>query len=269
MSAPAAPLVVFGGGALGGAVARLGALRGLPVTVASRNPGDHPGWWLHHRVGSAAPLGWLPPRAQVVLAVGPVGNEPAAAVWGAPLAEWLPRLRALRPTAVVVAGPAGLAGGGIEAFDRTARVAHDCGFAVVRLPALLATERGWAGALAGELRRGVAARVSTALPDARALTAEDAARAVLAEVGSHADVTLTGPARVRAADVVDALAARYELRPRARLFGTGLAAEVRARLSAQSELPDAWDEARYGPRADLATWADRQPGPRRKRTPTG
>lgn len=261
------PLVIFGGGALGAAVARLAASRGTPVTVASRTPGDHPGWWLHHRAGSPAPLGWLPPRASVVVAISPTGREPAAETWGAPLAEWLPRLRALKPPSVVVAGPAGLGGGGIEAFDRTSRVARELGFSVVRLPALLATERGWAGSLAAELRRGVAARVSAALPDTRALAAEDAARVVLALGGEPEDVTVTGPTRLRAADVIAALGARYGVAPRARLFGTGLGAEVRARLAAQADLPDSWDEPRFGPRASLAVWVDRQPGPRRKLSP--
>ena len=38
MSRPARPLVIFGGGALGGTVAKLAASRGTPVIVASRMP---------------------------------------------------------------------------------------------------------------------------------------------------------------------------------------------------------------------------------------
>ncbi|MSQ02047.1 MAG: hypothetical protein EXR71_09175 [Myxococcales bacterium] len=265
----ARPLVVFGGGALGGAVARLAASRGASVTVASRHPGEHVGWWRRVRVGGEASLGWLPAQADVVIAVGPGAGERAAETWGPAFAAWLARLRSLRPARVVLAGPAGLVGGGIEHFDRCARAVRQQGVAVVRLPALLATERGWAGELAAALRRGQAPRLSARLPGARALVVEDAARAVLAELAGHADVMLSGPAPVTAEEVIRALEVRYGASTRPRLFGTGVAREVRERLRAQEHLDDSWDDARYGPRTTLATWVERQPGPRRRRGESG
>ncbi len=265
----ARPLVVFGGGALGGAVARLGASRGASVTVASRHPGEHVGWWRRVQVGGDAPLGWLPPQADVVIAVSPGAKERAAETWGPGFAAWLVRLRSLRPSGVVLAGPAGLVGGGIETFDRCARALRQEGVAVVRMPALLATERGWAGELAAGLRRGQSPRVSSRLPAARVLVVEDAARAVLTELAGEADVTVTGPASHTAEEVIRGLELRYGSSTRPRLFGIGVAREVRERLAAQEHLDDSWDEARYGPRTTLATWLERQPGPRRRRGEPG
>ncbi len=259
------PLVVFGGGALGGAVARLAASRGTSVTVASRQPGEHVGWWRRVCVGGDAPLGWLPTQADVVIAVGPGAGEHAAETWGPAFSAWCGRLRSLRPAGVVIAGPAGLVGGGIDAFDRAARVLRHEGVAVVRVPALLATERGWAGELAAGLRRGLCPRVSPRLPAARALVVEDAARVVLSELGAESDVIVTGPALVTAEEVIRALEVRYGSSTRPRLFGTGVPREVQARLRAQEQLEDAWDDTRYGARTTLATWVERQPGPRRRR----
>lgn len=259
------PLVVFGGGTLGAAVARLGASRGAAVTVASRTPREHAGWWRHHAIGGPEPLGWVPSEACVVVAIGPGDDERGALVWGPALAAWLPRLRTLRPSAIVVVGPAGLGDGGLNEFEQSARVARSLGAAVVRLPALLASGSGWAGTLAAGLRGGVRPRVSTALPAARALVVEDAARAVLAELGEERDVTVTGAERLTAAEVVAALCARYGQEVRGRLLGAGVSRDTRQRLEAQAGLEDRWDEGRYGVRTSLAAWVDRLPGPRRRR----
>ncbi len=259
------PLVVFGGGALGGAVARLGASRGASVTVASRTTRETVGWWRRYVIGGATPLGWVPAEAAVVVAIGPGANEVGAGSWGPSLASWLPRLRTLRPAAIVLVGPAGLGEGGLNEFEQSARVARSVGASVVRLPALLAAGSGWAGSLAAGMRGGVRPRVSTALPEARALVVEDAARAVLAELGGERDVVVTGEARVSAAAVVAALTARYGQEVRGRLLGTGLSRDTVRRLSAQAGLEDHWDEARYGARTSMETWVERLPGPRRRR----
>ncbi len=255
------PLVVFGGGALGNAVARLAAARGAPVTVASRHAKEHVGWWRHTVVGSAAPLGWLPARADVVIAIAPGAREVEADTWNPALSAWITRLQALRPASVVLTGPIGSGPG----FTACAEALGSAGGAVVRFPALLAAGTGWAGNLAAELRSGKSPRVSTALPDARALAADDAARVVLAALGENVELTVTGPTRLSAAAVVEALSARYGVATRARLFGTGLPKETVVRLQRELTLPDQWDESRFGPRLSLSQWAERLPGPRRRR----
>ncbi|GDX78906.1 hypothetical protein LBMAG42_07170 [Deltaproteobacteria bacterium] len=265
MNVASRPLVVFGGGTLGAAVARLAASRGAAVTVASRTAREHAGWWRHHAIGGPEPLGWVPAEAGVVVAIGPGDHERGASVWGPALAGWLPRLRTLRPAAIVLVGPAGLGGGGLNEFEQSARVARSLGAAVVRVPALLAAGSGWAGSLAAGLRSGVRPRVSTALPEARALVVEDAARAVLAELGGEADVTVSGPQRLSAAAVVAALSARYGQEVRGRLLGSGLSRDTLSRLDAQASIEDLWEEARYGARTSLASWVERLPGPRRRR----
>lgn len=265
MNLASRPLVVFGGGTLGAAVARLAASRGAAVTVASRTAREHAGWWRHHAIGGPEPLGWVPAEAGVVVAVGPRDDERGAVVWGPALAGWLPRLRTLRPSAILLVGPAGLGEGGLNEFEQSARVARSLGAAVVRVPPLLSAGSGWAGTVAAGLRAGARPRVSTAIPDARALVVEDAARAVLAELGGEADVTVSGVERLGAADVVAALTARYGQEVRGRLLGSGLSRDTRDRLEAQAGIEDLWDEARYGARSSLAAWAERLPGPRRRR----
>lgn len=261
MIGPAEPVVVFGGGALGSAVARLAAARGAAVTVASRHPREHVGWWREALVGSEAPLGWLPARANVVLAIGPGTHELEREIWSPAVARWIVRLRALRPKTLVLAGPAGVG----PAFAPSAEEALRSGGVVVRLPVLLAGGAGWAGALAESLRAGEHPRVSVALPPARPLAVEDAARVILAEAGQLGEVTVTGPEELTAAAVVAALCERYGSTTRSRLLGTGLHRETLARLQRAAALPEAWDEARYGARLTLRTWVDRLPGPRRRR----
>ena len=260
-SAEVRPVVVFGGGGLGSAVARLAAARGAPVTVASRHAAEHVGWWRHTVVGGDAPLGWLPARAEVIVAIGPGPRELEAETWSPAVVKWLGRLRALRPAGVVLAGPAGAG----PAFAACAAEVLRGGGAVVRVPPLLAAGTGWAGTIAAELRSGTSPRVGTGIPDSRALAADDAARVVLAEVVGSREVVVTGPAKLPAAAVVAAISARYAVPVRTRLFGTGLPREALLRLQREVSLTDRWDEERYGPRLSLAAWVDRLPGPRRRR----
>ena len=259
------PLVIFGGGALGGALARLAASRLTPVVVASRSPGEHPGWWRRSVVGADTPLGWLPPQADIVVAVSPAPGEAPERVWGARLPAWLDRLRGMRPASILLAGPAGHGTPGLGAFEETARHAARNGIGVLRFPALLSMDRHWAGRIALQLRAGKPARVSLALPPTRALASDDAARAVLASLGSTGDQTLTGPAILAPEAVLAALAERFGVKPRPSMFAPRLDRFTRARLAAQSDLPDAWDDPRFGPRLALQEWAERLPGPRRRR----
>jgi nucleoside-diphosphate-sugar epimerase len=259
------PIVVFGGGALGSAVARLAASRGEAITVASRNPGEHPGWWRRHEVGGDQPLGWLPAHARVVVAVSPGGGDAPEWTWGERLAGWLRRLVGMRPEAILLAGPAGSGTPGLAAFEGTARSARSAGVGVLRLPALLAMDRHWAGTIAAELRMGRRARVSVALPETRALAADDAARAALHLLDHPGDELLTGAALLRPGDVLAALAARYGIEPVSSVFARRPDRATLARLTAQRELPDRWDDVRFGPRLSLSTWAERLPGPRRRR----
>lgn len=257
---------MFGGGALGAAVARLATSGGASVTVASRSAREHAGWWRGYLIGGAPRLHWVPEGADVVVAVGPGAGEVGAITWGPAFAAWLSQLADQRLNALVVAGPAGLGGGGLDAFEQSSRAARDLGAAVVRLPALLALGSGWVGTLAASLRSGHRPTVSTALPSARVLVAEDAARVVLAELGGGRDVVATGSAAVSAASFVAALSRRYGHEVRARLFGTGLSRDVRARLAAQEALDDRWQDDRYGPRLSMEGWVERLPGPRRRPT---
>ncbi len=265
MSRPVRPLVVFGGGALGGAVARLAAGRGVPVVVASRRMGEHPGWWRRYDVASAEPLGWMPPQPDIVVAISPAPGERPEAVWGERLSRWLDRVRGLRPASILLAGPAGSSAAATGGFEEVARHCARAGIAVLRFPALLAMEHHWAGELASALRAGRSPRVSLALPATRALAADDAARAVLASLGGEGDDTLTGPERVTPEAVVAVLTERFGVAPTPSIFGRRLPALTRARLEAQAELPDRWDAERFGPRLSLREWADRLPGPRRRR----
>ncbi len=265
MNSPARPLVVFGGGALGGAVARLAAGRGVPVIVASRRMGDHPGWWRPTDVGSTEPVQWLPSKADVVVAISPGPREAPERAWGARLSEWLDRLQGLRPASVLLAGPAGEGDGGLDTFCETAWRAGQAGIAVLRFPALLAMDHHWAGGIAATLRSGRAARVSSSLPTARALAADDAARAVLACLGSNDDLLLTGPDRVEPEAVLEALAERFGIEPKTSIFAARLDRNTRARLDAQARFADRWDDARFGARLSVQEWAARLPGPRRRR----
>ncbi len=260
------PFIVFGGGALGAAVARLATSGGASVTVASPSAREHAGWWRGYRIGGTSRLDWVPEGADVVIAVGPGAGEVGSTTWGPAFAGWLSELAGQRPRAVLLAGPAGVGGGGLDAFEQSSRTALGLGAAVVRFPALLALGSGWVGSLAASLRSGQRPRVSTALPSARALVADDAARVVLAELGGGRDVVATGSSAVSAASLVAALSRRYGHQVRGRLFGTGLSRDVIARLAAQEALDDRWDEDRYGTRLSMDTWVERLPGPRRRPT---
>lgn len=74
-------LVVFGGGVLGGAVARVAMAGGAAVTVASRTRREHAGWWRPFTLTEKVVFpSWIPRGAQVVVALGPrPGEGPAAA----------------------------------------------------------------------------------------------------------------------------------------------------------------------------------------------
>lgn len=268
MSRPARPLVIFGGGALGGTVAKLAASRGTPVIVASRHMGEHPGWWRRYLVGSEEPLGWMPPQPDVVVAVSPGASERPDTAWNERLGRWLDRLRGLRPASILLAGPAGAGAPAVGAFDEVARQTNRAGISVLRFTALLAMDHHWAGGIAAELRAGRSPRVSLALPPTRALAAEDAARAVLSSIGAGGDRTLTGAERLAPEAVVAALGERFGGAARPSLFAPRLSASERVRLEAWSELPDSWDDDAFGPRLTLREWADRLPGPRRRRSPS-
>lgn len=239
------------------------------MVVASRRMGEHPGWWRRYLVCSEEPLGWMPPQPDIVVAISPGPGERAERVWGEPLIRWLDRVRGLRPASILVAGPAGSGAAAVGGFDEVARSAVRSGLAVRRFSALLAMEHHWPGELATALRAGRPPRVSLAVPATRALAADDAARAVLASLGSTDDDTLTGRELLAPESLIAALTERFGVAPTPSFFGGRLPALTRARLEAQAVLPDRWDDERFGPRLSLREWTDRLPGPRRRRGVSG
>lgn len=256
---PDGPVVLFGGGTLGAAVARLASSAGRPVVVASRTPRGHPGWWRRWRAGEAEHLAWLPPRATVIVALGPGPRESAEPAWGRGLAALLGRLLTYRPARVLVCGPARGDEPSIATFEGTVRAQP---VDALRLPPLFGVGDGPVASAAAALRAQKPISVGE-LPAVRWLCADDAARVALTLEAGVGEVEVSGPQPLRPAEVAALLVARFGGRCRAPLWGTGIAAAPAARLVAWSSLPDQWSE-RWGERTALDAWVERLPGPRRR-----
>lgn len=252
--------VVFGGGALGSAVARLAHASGEAVVVASRNPGSHPGWWRRCGLDADSRVAWLPRGVHVVVAVGPAPHEAWTSI--SPVAKIFYRLTHYSPQSLVVAVPAGRLGEVAEVVALAA-AARDAGASVVRVGPLFGVGDGYLSRQVMVLRGGGTVLCPKVGPT-RILCADDAARVVLRARGAANDLTISGFERVSADDATNVLVGRFGGQVRTPMLGDGLHRNARARLSAWSDLPDSWDEDSFGPRLSLADWVARLPGPRRR-----
>lgn len=253
---PAADLVVFGGGHLGAAVARHAATD--RVLVASRTPRPHAGLW---RAWDAESGPRLPlDGARVVFALG---GPDGATLWPSTLPRLV--LAAWRDGAasVTVCGPAGRGEPGLDAFERGLEgLGGAPRTTVVRFGALVGIDDGCLWPLVTAVRERGVAKLPRGLAPFAPLLLDDAARAVhrLADAGgTH---TLLGPDRLSVEDLGARVVDRFGGRWTHALWGSPPYA---ARLRAWEALPDAWDDARLGPRTAIATWITRLPGLRRKR----
>lgn len=249
-------LVVFGGGLLGAAVARVATAAGARVTVASRTPRAHAGMWRAVRVVKGTPFpAWIPRDARVVVALAPGPGERPESAWG-PDTEKLVRALARGGRPVVVSGPLAPA----PAFDTLA--GDDV--TVVRFAPLFGVGDRSTAPLVRALRDRGAGQTPRRPPTVPLLWADDAARALLAlDGGRH---RFAGPERIDATALSAALVARYggEVTPSA--WGrAGWDADALALAAATPDDADPWDDTRFGPRTTLLAWAERLPGPRRRR----
>lgn len=249
-------LVVVGGGLLGGTVARVAAAAGARVTVASPSQRPHAGVWRRYRAGVGAFPTWIPRDARIVVAIAPPAGQDPSATWNAATQRFVASL-ARGGRRVVLCGPTA----GAPAFDSLATSVGEA--QVVRLSALLGVEDRPCWPIVRALREGRVARIPRADIDTWALYAEDAARVILRF--EEGPVTLRGPERLSFEAMATTIAERYGGSWSRGWGRAGWEAADLALLAAQRELPDSWDEARSGPRTTLRAWADRLPGPRRRR----
>lgn len=252
--------VIFGGGALGSAVARLANSRGEGVVVASRNAGSHPGWWRRCELGQDNRLAWIPRGSHLVIAVGPAWNESSDVCLAA--ARLLPRLKRESPASIVVALPAGGVGETVAA-GALATAGRDVGASLVGVGPLYGIGDAYLSRQVMALRGGGNVKVPKTVAT-RVLCADDAARAVVSARSTREELVVTGGERITAANATSALVARFGGTARPPLFGDGLPRPIRERLAGWADLPDQWDESRFGPRVSLAEWISRLPGPRRR-----
>lgn len=252
--------VIFGGGALGSAVARLAHSRGEGVVVASRNAGSHPGWWRRCELGHDSRVAWVPRGSHLVMAVGPASNEPPDVYLAA--ARLLSRLMREAPASIVVALPAGAVGETAPA-GALATAARGVGASVVSLGPLYGVGDAYLSRQVMVLRGGGSVKVpKTGV--IRLLCADDAARAVVSARANREELVVTGGDQITAANATALLIQRFGGTARTAILGDGLHRSIRERLAGWADLPDRWDETRFGPRVSLAQWISRLPGPRRR-----
>ncbi len=257
----ASPLVVFGGGHLGGAVARHDASAGRSVIIASPTPRTHPGLWRHW--SAAEPLRLKLEGATVCIALSPRHPREAVELWG----HAVPRLagEAWRDGAasVTVCGPAGRGEPGLDAFERG--VADLRGMprtTVVRFGPLVGADDACVWPIISAIRQRGLARLPRGAPPSWPLLLEDAARAVLALTDAGGEHVLRGPERLGLDDIGNIVTARFGGQWTWRWWG-GLAQPKRLRI--WSEMDDTWNDDRLGARQTLSTWVGKLPGLRRKR----
>ncbi len=268
----AGSVVVLGGGLLGAAVARRANAGGSTVTVASRNPRQHPGLWRR------LVLDDVQPADLAGLFAADVGRAPCSApapvhlVWAVSFADDDPRIpgkvlprvveHALRAgvARVTLCGPAGRGLPGLDAFDRAVRELVRPGVRVARVPALFGTGDRLAWPLVQAIDDRGVARIPRNLPAGWPLWVEDAARAALAL--GDGDHTLRGPQRMEFQELAEAVVAAAGGRWGRRLFGGRGGA---ARMEAQVRIPDHWEDRRLGARTSLSAWLKRLPRARRRR----
>lgn len=258
---PPGPLVVFGGGHLGSAVARQGAASGRSVLVASPTPRTHSGLW--QRWTSDLPVRVPMRGATVVIALSPRTQRDAPAVWG----HVVPQLAASAwregAMAVTVCGPAGQGEPGLDAFQRGVdelRTAPRT--TIVRFGPLFGVEDNCVWPIISDIRQSGVARLPRGAPATWPLFLEDAARATLKLTGAGGEFVLHGPEQLGMDDIGTVIVRRFGGRWAWRWWG-GPAHP--ARLRAWSEVRDTWSDSRLGPRQTLATWVGKLPGLRRKR----
>ncbi len=247
--------VIFGGGVLGGAIARVAADGGARVRVYSRTSRTHAGLWCRYDAGGVLPgVG----GAAVFVALAPGPADVSAALWGTVVPElvraaWLGGARAV--TACVPA-----AGGSVEppTLQRMGRTT------VLGYGPLVSGEDGCVGPWVRALREERVARVPRGLPELWPLAVEDGARAAWRLSGSGEIRTLRGVERLTVPEFAALLVARFGGRWTERWVG-GIDGEHRRLLALQRHLDDQWDDVRMGPRTPIARWVDRLAGPRRRR----
>jgi hypothetical protein len=249
-------VLVIGGGLLGAAIGRHATSEGARVIVASRTPRPHAGLW--RRLEPERPLGAK--DARVLVAIGPHGRE-GADVWSVVLPRLVAAAWREGATRVTVCGPAGTGEPGCEAFARgLAQLGGASRTAVVRFGPLYGADDACVWPMLRALRESGVARFPRGLPPTWPLWVDDAARAAWrADTG---DAVLLGPERLEPRQLGDAMVRRFGGRWTWRLWGGGW---PRERLRAQSELADAWDDARFGTRRTFDGWIDSLPGLRRRR----
>lgn len=228
--------------------------------VASRNAGAHPGWWRRCEMGQDIRLSWIPRGAHLVIAVGPAWNE-SPDIW-LTAARLLPRLKRESPSSMVVAMPAGSVGETVAA-GALSTAARDVGASIVRVGPLYGVGDAYLSRQVMVLRGGGTVKSPKTGPT-RVLCADDAARAVLSARSRPEELVVTGAERFTAANATSALVARFGGAVRFPMLGDGLPRPVRERLASWADLPDTWDEVRFGPRLLLIEWISRLPGPRRR-----
>lgn len=240
--------LVVGGGLLGAALARAETALGHQVTVASRHPRHVEGLW--RRYSLAEEPCWRAPD-RVFVAVAPAAGEKPEVAWGPALGTFLRRMERLP---LVIVGPAAE-----PAFAPSGRIA------ILRVPTLFGVDDRYAWPLAQALRTGERASVPRDLPAARALWVDDVARAASRLCGAHGDWTIAGPDLLDVPALMTALVARFGGEWRSSFWSRGWRRDELRRARAQASLDAAWDEVRFGPVTPFAAWAERLPGPRRRR----
>jgi hypothetical protein len=255
------PLVVLGGGRLGGAVARQGAAAGRSVIVASPTPRPHAGLW--RRWSAGEPLRVPLEGATVCVALSPRTARDAGEVWGRTVVRLALQAWREGATAVTVCGPAGSGEPGLDAFDaglEALRAAPRT--TVVRFGPLFGVDDGCVWPIVTAIRQSGVARLPRGAPASWPLLLDDAGRAVTVLLGAGGEHVLRGPERLRTEDIGDAVTARFGGSWAWRWWG---GPPQPARLLAWSDMPDTWSDARLGARLSLATWIGKLPGLRRKR----
>ncbi|MFN7146003.1 MAG: hypothetical protein ACK4YP_19660 [Myxococcota bacterium] len=256
-----ADLVVFGGGHLGGTVARQVAAQGKRVLVLSPTPRPHAGLWRAWEAKSPAPV---PLRgAHVLLALSPRRKADAADLWGVTVPMLASAAWREGAAAVTVCGPAGAGEAGIDTFVRgIAQLSGAPRTTVVRFGPLVGVDDGCLWPIVTSLRERGVVRLPRGLPPMWPLLLDDAARAVTRLRGAGGEHVLRGPEQLRTEDLATLVTQRFGGRWAWRWWGgTG----DLPRLRAWENLEDAWDDARLGPRQTVAAWVGKLPGLRRRR----
>lgn len=243
------PLLVLGGGLLGGALTRLAT--GQQVVVASRHARSHPGLWRHFELGETSLDSLLDglDRPSVIVALSEDGPD----YYSRALPLLMQGLRRL--------------GARVTAVTRPGLGPEDAQATIVELAALFGPGDRCVSPLLPRLRAQRAAYLPRGLPPSRPLFLDDAARAVL-HLAQHgppgARHRLVGPDRLDAATIGSVLTARFggSVSP---MLLRRLPKEDIESLTLAAEGIDTWDDGPFGTRKSFAEWVERLPGPRPRR----